>query len=210
MAAVRWRVPLIVVPGAGRVRCSLTSSVPVLSSLSPLESPLASADWFDDDRAAGVQCAGRMGDPVLAPLVLSQDEQHTLENWAKRRSTAQDLALRARIVLASAEGHNNIAVAAGWASAATRPPNGGPGSWPAGWTGWVTSRVRGAADDHRCPRGGGGGAHPGRGARGGHALVQTGAGQAGGDLADQRAPTGGRSGCSPGARKTSRSPRTRC
>jgi hypothetical protein len=40
------------------------------------------------------------------------DEQHTLENWAKRRSTAQDLALRARIVLASAEGHNNIAVAA--------------------------------------------------------------------------------------------------
>jgi hypothetical protein len=57
---------------------------------------------------------------VLAPLVLSQDEQHTLENWAKRRRTAQDLALRARIVLASAEGHNNIAVAAGWASAATR------------------------------------------------------------------------------------------
>ena len=105
VAAVRWRVPLMVVPGAGRVRCSLTSSVPVLSSLSPLESPLASADWFDDDRAAGVQCAGRMGDPVLAPLVLSQDEQHTLENWAKRRSTAQDLALRARIVLASAEGH---------------------------------------------------------------------------------------------------------
>ncbi len=113
-------MPLMVVPGAGRVRCSLTSSVPVLSSLSPLESPLASADWFDDDRAAGVQCAGRMGDPVLAPLVLSQDEQHTLENWAKRRSTAQDLALRARIVLASAEGHNNIAVAVGWASAATR------------------------------------------------------------------------------------------
>ena len=74
----------MVVPGAGRVRCSLTSSVPVLSSLSPLESPLASADWFDDDRAAGVQCAGRMGDPVLAPLMLSQDEQHTLENWAKR------------------------------------------------------------------------------------------------------------------------------
>ena len=72
----------MVVPGAGMVRCSLTSSVPVLSSLSPLESPLASADWFDDDRAAGVQCAGRMGDPVLAPLVLSQDEQHTLENCA--------------------------------------------------------------------------------------------------------------------------------
>ena len=110
----------MVVPGAGSVQCSPTSSVPVLSPLSPLEPPLASADWFDDDRAAGVQCAGRTGDPVLAPLVLSQDEQHTLENWAKRRSTAQDLALRARIVLASAEGHDNIAVAAGWASAATR------------------------------------------------------------------------------------------
>ena len=50
----------------------------------------------------------------------------------------------------------------------------------------MTSRVRGAADNHRCPRGGGGGAHPGTAARGGHALVQTGAGQAGGDLADQR------------------------
>ena len=44
---------------------------------------------------------------MLAPLVLSQDEQHTLENWAKRRSTAPDLALRARIVLASAEGHKH-------------------------------------------------------------------------------------------------------
>ena len=53
--------------------------------------------------------------------MLSEAERRMLENWAKRRSTAQDLALRARIVLASAEGHNNIAVAAGWASAATRP-----------------------------------------------------------------------------------------
>jgi DNA-binding NarL/FixJ family response regulator len=95
-----------------------------------------------------VQCAGRMGDPVLAPLVLSQDEQHTLENWAKRRSTAQDLALRARIVLASAEGHNNIAVAARLGVSRNTVTKGGPGSWPASWTGWVTSRVRGAADDH--------------------------------------------------------------
>jgi hypothetical protein len=48
----------------------------------------------------------------LAPLVLSEDERHTLENWAKRRRTAQGLALRARIVLACAQGGSNVAVAA--------------------------------------------------------------------------------------------------
>jgi transposase len=53
-----------------------------------------------------------MADPRLEPLVLSQAERRTLENWAKRRKTAQGLALRARIVLACAEGGPNIAVAA--------------------------------------------------------------------------------------------------
>ena len=53
-----------------------------------------------------------MGDPRLAPLVLSDDERRTLENWAKRRKTAQGLALRARIVLACADGGPNTAVAA--------------------------------------------------------------------------------------------------
>ena len=53
-----------------------------------------------------------MPDPRLAPLVLSEDERHTLENWARRRSTAQGLALRARIVLACAQGGSNLAVAA--------------------------------------------------------------------------------------------------
>src|SRR5947199_10101620 len=53
-----------------------------------------------------------MGDTRLAPLVLSDAERRTLENWAKRRKTAQGLALRARIVLACAEGRSNIAVAA--------------------------------------------------------------------------------------------------
>ena len=46
-----------------------------------------------------MRCAGEMPDPRLAPLVLSEDERHTLENWAKRRSTAQGLALRGRIVM---------------------------------------------------------------------------------------------------------------
>src|SRR5258707_15834372 len=53
-----------------------------------------------------------MADPRLEPLVLSQAERRTLENWAKRRKTAQGLALRARIVLACADGAPNIAVAA--------------------------------------------------------------------------------------------------
>jgi transposase len=53
-----------------------------------------------------------MGDSRLEPLVLSGAERRTLENWAKRRKTAQGLALRARIVLACADGGSNIAVAA--------------------------------------------------------------------------------------------------
>ncbi len=53
-----------------------------------------------------------MADPRLEPLVLWEDERRTLESWARRRSTAQGLALRARIVLACAEGARDIAVAA--------------------------------------------------------------------------------------------------
>ncbi len=44
--------------------------------------------------------------------MLSEAERRVLENWAKRRKTAQGLALRARIVLACADGGSNIAVAA--------------------------------------------------------------------------------------------------
>jgi transposase len=53
-----------------------------------------------------------MADTRLEPVVLSEAERRTLESWAKRRKTAQGLALRARIVLACAEGRNNTAVAA--------------------------------------------------------------------------------------------------
>src|SRR6201995_1672602 len=53
-----------------------------------------------------------MGNNRLKPLVLSEDERRTLENWVRRRSTAQGLALRARIVLACADGSSNTAVAA--------------------------------------------------------------------------------------------------
>src|SRR5260221_11764712 len=53
-----------------------------------------------------------MADSRLEPLVLSGDERRTLENWVSRRRTAQGLALRARIVLACAQGGSNTAVAA--------------------------------------------------------------------------------------------------
>ena len=45
-------------------------------------------------------------------MALSDDERRTLENWVNRRSTAQGLAQRARIVLACADGGSNVAVAA--------------------------------------------------------------------------------------------------
>jgi transposase len=50
--------------------------------------------------------------PKLVPLVLSDDERRTLVGWTRRRTTAQALALRSRIVLACAEGGSNTAVAA--------------------------------------------------------------------------------------------------
>jgi len=56
-----------------------------------------------------------MADSRLQPLVLTPDERRVLENWVRRRSTAQGLALRARIVLACAQGEGktpNVAVAA--------------------------------------------------------------------------------------------------
>jgi transposase-like protein len=52
-----------------------------------------------------------MADSSLEPLVLTGDERRTLENWVKRRSTAQGLALRAQIVQACAAGGSNVAVA---------------------------------------------------------------------------------------------------
>ncbi|MGH7311059.1 MAG: IS630 family transposase [Candidatus Rokuibacteriota bacterium] len=45
------------------------------------------------------------------PVVLRPAQQEELQRWAARRKTAQGLALRARIVLASAEGDTNLAVA---------------------------------------------------------------------------------------------------
>jgi transposase len=52
----------------------------------------------------------RTGRP-LAPITVTNDQRATLESWTRRPKTAQALALRARIVLACAEGNSNGVVA---------------------------------------------------------------------------------------------------
>jgi transposase len=47
-----------------------------------------------------------------APVVLTKEEREALENWTRRRKTAQALALRSRLVLLCAEGLPNKMVAA--------------------------------------------------------------------------------------------------
>ena len=48
----------------------------------------------------------------IALLALDGAERETLEQWTRRPKTAQELALRARIVLACADGRSNTGVAA--------------------------------------------------------------------------------------------------
>jgi transposase len=52
----------------------------------------------------------RLGRPV-PPIVLTTDERETLERWARRPTTAQALALRARLVLRCATGETATAIA---------------------------------------------------------------------------------------------------
>src|SRR5215469_3871626 len=47
----------------------------------------------------------------LSPFSVTPEQRSTLENWARRPKMAQALALRARIILACAEGQPNGAVA---------------------------------------------------------------------------------------------------
>jgi transposase len=80
------------------------------------------------------------GRPKVA-LVLSDVEHQTLLSWSRRAKTAQALALRARIVLACAEGTNNKDVAAAL------------GIWPQTVSKWrarfVRDRLEGLADEPR-------------------------------------------------------------
>jgi transposase len=52
-----------------------------------------------------------MPDPRALEIVLSEAEREQLEAWARRRSSAQALAARSRIVLAAAEGLKNTQIA---------------------------------------------------------------------------------------------------
>jgi transposase len=49
--------------------------------------------------------------PKPAAIVLAASERRQLEAWATRRKTQQALALRARIVLAAADGEANMGIA---------------------------------------------------------------------------------------------------
>ena len=52
----------------------------------------------------------RLGRPV-PPIVLTNDERETLEQWTRRRTTAQAIALRARLILRCATGETAMAIA---------------------------------------------------------------------------------------------------
>jgi transposase len=67
---------------------------------------------FADRRLAGLDDDAPIGRPK-ADLVLSEAERTQLIRWARRAKTAQFLALRAKIVLACADGAMNKQVAAG-------------------------------------------------------------------------------------------------
>lgn len=75
------------------------------------------------------------------PLVLTDDERQTLEQWARRPKTAQRLALRARVVLACAEGQTNRAV-----SRTLRVSGNSVGKWRERFR---VKRLEGLADEPR-------------------------------------------------------------
>jgi transposase len=79
-----------------------------------------------------------------APLVLTDEERQILQRWARRAKTAQALALRAKIVLACAQGQTNQQVAEQL------------GVWPqtvGKWRGrFVRQRLEGLSDEDRPGR----------------------------------------------------------
>jgi transposase len=65
---------------------------------------------FVESRLDGLADGARPGRPK-AELELTEEEREQLQRWARRASSAQALALRAKIVLACAEGRSNKQVA---------------------------------------------------------------------------------------------------
>jgi transposase len=75
------------------------------------------------------------------PLVLSDDERAKLQSWANRPTSAQRLALRARIILACSDGQDNKAVAK---ALRVTPPT--VGKWRARF---LEDRLEGLTDEPR-------------------------------------------------------------
>jgi transposase len=82
--------------------------------------------------------------PKLVLLVLSDDERRVLEGWARRRKTAQALALRSRIVLACAE-RNSVSAVAGELGVSRTTV----GKWRSRF---LAARLEGLGDDPRPGR----------------------------------------------------------
>jgi transposase len=82
--------------------------------------------------------------PKLEPLVLSDDERRVLEGWARRRKTAQALAMRSRIILACAGGAGVSAVAADLGVSRTTA-----GKWRSRF---LEARLEGLSDEPRPGR----------------------------------------------------------
>ena len=95
---------------------------------------------FARQRLAGLEDEPRAGRP-RSDLVLTEEERAELVRWARRATTAQFLAMRARIVLACAEGIPNTQAAAD-----LRVSVGAVNRWRARF---VQSRTAGLLDEKR-------------------------------------------------------------
>ena len=85
-----------------------------------------------------------MASPELDPLVLTDEERQVLEGWARRRKTAQALALRSRIILACADGAGVSTVAAELGISRTTA-----GKWRSRF---LETRLKGLSDEPRPGR----------------------------------------------------------